>query len=725
MLPAVSTSRILVGGVIASLLSVSTLCRAAAPRALEAGALPPDHRLEPLKDLDGYFPFHPPKSLLEWTQRSDKLRHQLLVALGLWPMPSRHSLNPVIHGLVDQGDYTVEKVIIETLPGYFLTGSLYRPKGAHGRAPGVLSPHGHWANGRFYDNGLENTKNEIAAGAEKFENGGRSPLQARMVHLARMGCVVFHYDMIGYADNSQISYELAHRFAKQRPDMNTNEDWGLYSPQAEAHLQSIMGLQTWNSIRALDFLLSLPDVDGGRIGVTGASGGGTQTFLLGAVDPRPDVLFPAVMVSTAMQGGCTCENASLLRVGTGNVEFAALAAPKPYGMLGANDWTVEMSTKGFPELQEFFGMLGARDRVHLTQRNEFGHNYNAVGRAAMYHWFNTHLELGFAEPPEERDYPRLAAGELTVWDDAHPRPEGGDAFERELLRALHEDARGKIARRPDVARVGIEAILGRTLAEAGSAFEFEHTGGKHDRGTWYEMVGLLHNRTHDEALPMAFFHPVQNWNGKVVLWVHGDGKAGLYGDDGNPNADVMKLVDSGVSVAGIDLLFQGEFLKDGKPLESTRRVENPREAACYTFGYNHSLFVQRVHDILSAVAFIKNHELSPKAIVLVGAGGAGPLVAAARTQTANAVDAVAIDTGGFRFGNLLDLDDVNFVPGGAKYGDLPGMLDRAVPGPMLLAGEPEDSVARIRARYQSAHAAGNLTVPDDFGDALIPWILER
>ncbi|HAO96230.1 MAG TPA: acetylxylan esterase, partial [Verrucomicrobiales bacterium] len=111
----------------------------------------------------------------------------------------------------------------------------------------------------------------------------------------------------GYCDNDQISYELAHRFSKQRPEMISEKNWGLYSPQAESHLQSIMMLQTWNSIRAIDFLQSLPEVDPGRIAVTGASGGGTQTFALSALDPRVTVSMPAVMVGTAMQGGCTCE----------------------------------------------------------------------------------------------------------------------------------------------------------------------------------------------------------------------------------------------------------------------------------------------------------------------------------------------------------------------------------------------------------------------------------
>ena len=126
------------------------------------------------------------------------------------------------------------------------------------------------------------------------------------MQLARMGCVVFHYDMVGYADSVQIPFELAHGCSKQRPEFDTPENWGFFSTQAELRLQSIMGLQTYNSIRALDWISQLPDVDPARIGVTGASGGGTQTFILTSIDPRPLAAFPAVIVSTAIQVVCTC-----------------------------------------------------------------------------------------------------------------------------------------------------------------------------------------------------------------------------------------------------------------------------------------------------------------------------------------------------------------------------------------------------------------------------------
>ena len=150
--------------------------------------------------------------------------------------------------------------------------------------------------------------------------------------------------MLAYADSHQLGYDVVHGFASQRAHMNTPTGWGLFSPRAESNLQNVMGLQTYNSIRSVDFLQSLPEVDVDRIAVTGASGGGTQTFVLSAIDPRIKVSMPAVMVSTAMQGGCTCENTSLLRVGTGNVEFAALFAPRPLGLTAADDWTVEMET---------------------------------------------------------------------------------------------------------------------------------------------------------------------------------------------------------------------------------------------------------------------------------------------------------------------------------------------------------------------------------------------
>ena len=402
-----------------------------------------------LKNLNGFFPFAVPDTLEEWEERAELLRRRVLVSNGLYPLPERTPLNAIVHGKFERDGCTIEKVYFESVPGFHVTGLLFRPSGENAtpgkKYPAVLSPHGH--GGRLYDLGEEGIKKHLANGGEKFAESGRYPKVARCVTLARLGCVTLLYDMIGYADNQQLSRQLGHGFSKPRPDFEGKESWGLYSAQAEMRLQSIFGLQTWNSIRALDFLEGLPDVDPNRIGVTGGSGGGTQSIMVCAIDSRPIVSFPNGMVSSSMQGGCTCENASLLRIGTGNVELAALYAPKPQGMTAANDWTKEMLVpgKGFPELQKLYGLYGKPDNVICGDLLKFSHNYNYVTRKIMYEWFNEHLGLGLETPIVEEDFSRLTDEEHAVYDDQHPRPGGGDEFERQLTRWLADESGKQLA----------------------------------------------------------------------------------------------------------------------------------------------------------------------------------------------------------------------------------------------------------------------------------------
>lgn len=252
-------------------------------KVLPDGRTPADKRLGPPKDLNGYFPLEVPATKRGPSERTScASRCSSRRACGRC---RRKVHSPVIHGKIERDDFTVERVYFESAPGFFVTGSLFKPKGQKGPFAGVLCPHGHWNNGRFYDAGAAAVRQQIVVGAERFENSGRYPLQARCIQLARMGCVVFHYDMIGNADSTQLSHALVHRYADRRPEMEKPNSWGFYSPQAESRLQSVMGLQTLNSVAALDFMLSLKDIDPNRIGVTGASGGGTQTFILSAIDP--------------------------------------------------------------------------------------------------------------------------------------------------------------------------------------------------------------------------------------------------------------------------------------------------------------------------------------------------------------------------------------------------------------------------------------------------------
>jgi dienelactone hydrolase len=719
----------------ASIVFVSFLSRARAdaPRVLPQGKLPADKRLEEPKDLNGYFPMQVPASADEWQKRAERVRRQAKVATGIWPLPASTPVNAVVHGRVDRDEYTVERAYFESWPGHFVTGSLYRPKNRTGKLPAVLCPHGHWANGRFVDQGLAMARQQIVDGAERFVSGGRFPLQARCVQLARMGCIVFHYDMLGYADSQQLSQALAHGYGKIRPEMESPENWGFFSAQAELRLQSIMGLQTFNSIRALDWISSLPEVDASRIGVTGASGGGTQTFMLCAVDPRPAAAFPAVMVSTAMQGGCTCENCSLLRIDTGNIELAGLFAPKPLGMSGADDWTKEIATKGLPELKQLYKLLGSEANVMAKPLVQFPHNYNYVSRAVMYSWFNKHLGLGYTDPIIEEDFVPLTVAEMTVWDDTHPKPPAGDDYERKLIKQMTAEAERQLAalepkdsaglaKYREVVGGAVEAILGHTLTDIGVP-EFEKTL-EEDRGDFIEFAGLLRNPLHGQELPVAFLLP-KNWNKRAVLWIDESGKAGLYGSDGSLKPEIKKLLAAGTSVGGIDLIGQGEFVTAGQPPMKNRRVKNPREFAGYTYGYNHPLFAQRVHDVLALVSFSQANEHKPDRIDLIGLNGAGPWVAAAAAVAGKAVDHVAIDTAGFRFTRLTAFDDAAFLPGIVKYGDLPALLALSAPRALWLSGEKTE-LPIVRQAYSAAGQPDRLTMHqgDESGEAAaaVEWL---
>src|SRR5262249_22583880 len=235
----------------------------------------------------------------------------------------------------------------ESLPGFYVTGNLYRPTG-DGPFPAILAPHGHWSYGRF-------------------ENTAVMSMPARAINLARQGFVVLTYDMIGYNDSRQ----LTHQFDGRRERL-----WGL----------TLAGLQLWNSIRSVDFLESLPEVDRTRIGCTGESGGGTQTFLLAAVDPRIKVAAPVNMISMHFQGGGLCENPPALRFDTNNRELAATIAPRPLLMVSATgDWTNETLEVEYPAMRRFYALYGAENRVQAV-RIDAPHNFNQASREAVYAW---------------------------------------------------------------------------------------------------------------------------------------------------------------------------------------------------------------------------------------------------------------------------------------------------------------------------------------------------
>ena len=299
-----------------------------------------------------------------WEAYAGHARARMQEGAGLSPWPQRTPLNPVIRRRRDYDGYSVENVVFESVPGYFVTGNLYRPLTARPPYAAVLSTHGHY---------------RAIAKLEDYDNHARfwPGMQARCATLARMGAVVLAIDMFGYGDSMQLVGQAAHR-----------------TPFA-------LTLQIWNAMRAVDFLLALENVDPKRLAVSGESGGGTQTFLLTALDPRVAVSVPVVMVSSYFFGGCACESGLPIHRSAdhfvSNPMIAALAAPRPLLLVSdGKDWTQHVPQVEFPFLQKIYGYFGATANVANVHLADEGHDYGPSKRAAMYRFVAEKLGLNLA-----------------------------------------------------------------------------------------------------------------------------------------------------------------------------------------------------------------------------------------------------------------------------------------------------------------------------------------
>jgi dienelactone hydrolase len=648
-------------------------------------------------------------------------------------MPEKTPLSPVIYGKSERDGFTVEKVYFESLPGHYVTGLLFRPAQASDvPSPGVLSPHGH--GGRMQRHSDKEIATQIAQGAEHFENSGRTPKLARCVQLARMGCVTFIFDMLGYADSIQIPREVAHRHKSARPEEHKGAEkgWVFFSPEADLRLQSIMGLQTWNAIRALDFLASLPDVDPQRLAVTGGSGGGTQSILLAAMDDRIKVSFPNGMVSTSMQGGCYCENCNLLRVGTGNVELAALFAPKPQAMTAADDWTKEMMSDGYPELKWLYAMIGDEADVYCRPMLHFKHNYNYVTRATMYQWMNRHLQLGLDDPVIEGDFEPLTDDETTVWSDEHPAPTDiGISHERAVCRWLDEQASSKLAalkaKDADSLRAFREKFGGgwRVIFDHGMPTEVDYYPmGEIRKHGLLILKGLVRDPERGAELPLLTLKKESSGSKTAVIWSTSTGKSAVFDDQGQPLERLAKLLSSGVTVMLPDLLHQGELDKEGNDASQQRLVDDERSYSAFTFGYNPALVAHRSADLLAVIAHAVKQK--SKNVRLLGTAGSAPWVAPAAALAGDVVDRAAIATDGFRFADTRSYRDANFIPGAVRYGDLPVLLALRAPHPLTVLGDPELPEI-VSSTYAVAGAGESLILhdSDELDDETIAWLTRQ
>ena len=460
-------------------------------------------------------------SLTEWKKERIRIRRHLLLCAGLNAQTAAFKARGRIVERFEHEGLIVENLCIETLPGLYLVGNLYRPKGHKGRLPLILHPHGHAMNART-------TPLAEYSVPHRAMNG------------ALQGFASFAYSMIGYDEDTQ---QISHRSLLSGAEKERANTLGL----------SLFGLQLNNSIKALDYLLSRKEIDPRRVGCTGESGGGTQTYFLAAVDERVKVVAPAVMLSGHMQGGCVCENAPGLHLRYSNLHYAGLIAPRPMLLLGCTgDWTHHMRERELPAMRDLYGLYKKQDAIDGFYQDE-GHNYNQGAREAVYSWMVRWLmkgnRSGAAEKVAEASNPVPERSRLLVFDKPIPPYKGAIRRPKQLF-DMWQDLHRKPATSVEVADV-----LQLQLPDKQDLLIRSQPA----RHRYRVERGSLHTITYgrfsqDSSVPAGFLPPATKADRTLLLLRQWADRGAWSAFCRRPSPQLRKLMDAGWGVV-IPLLF--------------------------------------------------------------------------------------------------------------------------------------------------------------------------
>ena len=364
----------------------------AGPRAEEAAVKPGDEQIEAYlkretaklseRALDGA------TTREEWEARRPRLRQEYFDMLGLWPLPEKTPLNPKITGVLERGDVTIEKLHFQSRPGLYVTGNLYRPKKIEGKLPAILYVCGHSNKGR---------------------DGNKTAHQDQGMWFASNGYVCLVIDTL----------ELGEIAGKHHGTYNLGRWWWHSAGYTPA------GVECWNGVRAIDYLVSRPEVDAERIGVTGISGGGSATFWIAAADERVKCAVPVSGMSDlecyvsqkVINHHCDC----MLFYNTYGWEWttiAELVAPRP--LLFANSdadslFPMDGNRRIIDRLRRLYKMYDKPDLVD-DYVSTGGHAYRPDLRVAVFRWIDKHLNPA-AGPVKDVDFAPIPAADLRVFPE--------------------------------------------------------------------------------------------------------------------------------------------------------------------------------------------------------------------------------------------------------------------------------------------------------------------
>lgn len=307
------------------------------------------------------------------------------------PRPERTPLKPRVTRVLERDGYRIENVIFESRPGFLVTGNLYLPTGRDRPVPGVVGTCGHSATGK------------AAEAYQAFAQG-----------LARLGYACLIFDPLGQGERLQYPDENL----KSRIGVGVREH--LYAGNQQFLVDEFLGMwRAWDGIRAVDYLLTRPEIDRRHLGITGNSGGGTMTTWLCGVESRWTMAAPSCFVTSFrrnLENELPADTEQCpplaLALGLDHEDFLAAMAPKPVIILAKERdyFDVRGSEAAYERLKRLYGLLGQEDNVGLFV-GPTTHGFSIENREAMYRWFNR--ATGVSDATEEPEL--VIEDEKTLW----------------------------------------------------------------------------------------------------------------------------------------------------------------------------------------------------------------------------------------------------------------------------------------------------------------------
>lgn len=601
----------------------------------------------------------PPTARQEWDKRRAALRAAMFQAMGTFPEKPL-PLQPQVNGVLKRDGYRIEKIVLQTRPGVYMTSSLYVPEPTRGPYPAVLVVHGHWAGAR------------------------RDPVvQARCLGLVKLGFVVLAVDAFGAGE----------RYTT--PALGTYHG-ALYGSTLWPVGQTLLGMQVYDNRRAVDYLVSRPEVDGKRLGVTGASGGGNQTMYAGALDERFGAVVPVCSVGTYQAylhaACCVCE------VLPGALRFCeegdvlALVAPRALLVINATrdgfQFSVGEAARSIKRARPVFQLLDAEPKIrHATF--ESPHAYNQAMRETMYGWMTRWLKNeGQGKPIPEPAHQIEKVEDLTCLP-VGKRPEGFlfpatfSAQEGRRLVAANKIP-DHLERWEATATAKRGQLVQQVFGDFPRARRPEAKAGKARLQGETRSTPLVLHPEPDMPVPVLLHTRGKGKEPRpVCLIVHMDGK-----DEALRHPLASALLERGWAVAAADLRATGETrsASDGQGIAGSPD-HNSAEHALWV---GRPLLGQWVFDVRAVLEWLTNQKsLDRRRLTLVGIDQAAIIAACTAAIEESVTGAVLVDgpptlitQGPYPAGTRMGL----LAPGILRVADMPQLAALCAPRKLVVAG---------------------------------------